>query len=313
MSSILIGPGYLTWNSGTFRAASDIVAEFKKDLRDIESLEFGKIDSVQTARMIVVKCRLFSTWTNLSLLFPSAALSPAIGTALYGASNLALIVNGADGSKLTVVNAQVTKLANLFLGVSKDIFPADVEFTGLLLNGGSPGTSGDYYTYQVGQSYSAPAFPNTSFTAPVISAAWAGTLVNSGTSFAAFYFKEGATIDWEYELDFKPCTVDGFGATDAIIKNFRATCKGIPTFGPLEADTASALFPAQALGLSENQNGAGDLTLTWSGHSVVLHKAFVKASDGFKWSTTNNRLGNLTWQTTVPFSTGVAQARVTVS
>jgi hypothetical protein len=196
--------------------------------------------------------------------------------------------------------------------MNKDIFTADVEFTGLLLSGGTPGTAGDYYTYLTAQSYSAPAFPNTSFLAPVVSAAWNGTLVNSGTSFAAFQFKNGAMIDWKWNLDFEPCDVDGYGELDAIITGFEASCKGVP-IGAIEADTASALFPAQALGLSENQNGAGDLILTFGGHTVTLHGAFVSANDGFAWDTKANRIGDLTWRTTVPFTTGAPTARAATS
>lgn len=312
-SNIIIGPGYMAWNSASFRfGKGGAKAKFKKTLRDIESSEFGRIDSVQTARMITVSARLFSAWTNLSLLFPTAAFQPTIGGRLFGTGNKALTLNGQDGSILTLVNAQITKLANLFLGVGKDVFSADVEFTGLLLSGGNPATAGDYYTYQIGQSYSAPAFPNTSFIAPVVSAAWNGTLANSGTSFAAFQFKEGAMIDWKWQLDFEPCTVDGYGPTDAIITGFEATCKGTP-IGVIEADAASALFPAQALGLSENQNGSGSLVLTFGAHTVTLDGCFVADNNGFAWDVKDNRIGDLTWRTTVPFTTGAPTARAAVS
>jgi hypothetical protein len=313
-SNILIGPGYVTWNSVNLRfAKGGLKAKFIKNLREVEAAEFGRIDSVQTKRRITVSGRLFSSWTNLSALFPTAAFNPTIGGKLFGTANLALVVNGADGSKLTVVNAQITKMANLFLGVSKEIFAADVEFTGLLLSGGNPSTAGDYYTYVIGQSYAAPAFPQSSFVAPVVSAAWNGTLVNSGTSFSAFQFKNGAAVDWKWDLDFEPCDVDGYGEVDAIVTGFEATCKGTPVV-PIEADAASALLPAQALGLSENQNGAGDMVLTFGAHSVTLKSCFVAANDGFAWDTKNNRIGDLTWRSTVPFSgsplTAAARAAV---
>jgi len=311
-SNIIIGPGYATWNSGNFRFGdSGIKAKFVKNLREISAEEFGRFDSVQTKRRITVTGRLWSGWENLSLIFPSAAFNPAIGGKLFGTSAKPLVINGQDGSRLTVVNAQITKLANLMLSVEKDLFAADIEFTGLLLPGNTPDQAGSYYTYTVGNSYTAPSFTKTSFRAPIVSGAWTGTLSNSGSSFAAFNFKNGAAVDWKWELDYEPCMVDGFGEVDAIINGFEASCKGTPV-GVIEADAAAALLPAQALGILESTNG-GDLTLTFGSNSVVLKQAFVSEDDGFAWSRKNNRIGDLTWRTTVPFSSGAATARAVAS
>ena len=311
-ASIIIGPGYMTWNSGNFRfGEGGLKAKFVKNLREITAEEFGRFDSVQTKRRVTVTGKLWSGWENLSLILPSAAFSPSIGGKLFGTGNLPLVCNGADGSRLNVVNAQLTKLANLQLSVEKDLWSADVEFTGLLKAGYTPDQAGSYYTYLIGQSYSAPSFSKTNFRAPVVSAAWAGTLVNSGTSFAAFNWKAGCQIDWKWDLDFEPCTVDGYGEVDAIITGFEGSCKGTP-IGVIEADAASAMLPAQALGLLESVNG-GDLTNTFGSNSVVLKQAFVADHDGFAWSRKNNRIGDMTFRTTVPFSSGAPTARATAS
>ena len=312
-SNILLGPGYATWNSGNFRFGDGgIKAKFVKNLRDVTAEEFGRFDSVQTDRMIKVTGKLWSGWENISLILPSAALSPTIGGKLFGVANLGLVINGQDGSRLTVVNAQITKLANLELSVEKDLWSADIEFTGLLKAGNTPDQSGSYYTYSLSNSYTAPSFSKTNFRAPILTAAWAGTLVNSGTSFASFYFRKGVAIDWKWVLDFEPCFIDGLGTVDAVTTGFEATAKGTP-IGALEVDTASAMLPAQALGLLEGTNGAGDLTLTFGSNSVVLKQAFISENDGFAWARKNNRIGDLTWRTTVPFTTGAPTARVTTS
>jgi hypothetical protein len=73
------------------------------------------------------------------------------------------------------------------------------------------------------------------------------------------------------------------------------------------------MMPAQALGLLESSNGAGDLTLTFGANSIVLKQAFVAEHDGFAWSRKNNRIGDLTWRTTVPFSAGQPAARATAA
>ena len=307
-ANIIIGPGYATWNAGNFRFGDGgVKAKFVKNLREISAEEFGRFDSVETKRRITVTGKLWSGWENLSLVLPSAALTPTIGGKLFGTSAKALVINGQDGSRLTVVNAQITKLANLQLSVEKELWSADIEFTGLLLPGNTPDQAGSFYTYSLSNSYTAPAFTKTNFRAPILSAAWAATLVNSGTTFGAFNFKNGAAIDWKWDLDYEPCLIDGMGEVDAIVQGFEASCKGTPV-GPIEADVASALLPAQALGSLLSASG-GDLTLTFGSNSVVLKAAFLAENDGFAWARKNNRVGELTWRTTVPFTTGAPTAR----
>jgi hypothetical protein len=311
-ASVIISPGYLTFNSGNFRfAAGGFKAKFIKNFREIESEEFGRFDSVQTKRRIAVTGKLWSGWENLPLIFPSAAFTPIIGGKLFGTANLPLVANGQDGSKLTVVNTQITKVSNLMLAVEKELFSADIEFTGLLKSGFTPDQAGAYYTYSIGNSYAAPAFSKTNFRAPVLSAAWAGTLTNSGTSFAAFNFKNGAAIDWKWDLDYEPCDVDGFGEVDAIINGFEGSCKGNP-IGVLEVDAAAAMAPAQALGILESVNG-GNLSITFGSNGVILNQAFIADHDGFAWARKNNRIGDMTWRTTVPFTSGAPTARASVS
>ena len=209
------------------------------------------------------------------------------------------------------MNEQITKLANLELSVEKELWSADIEFTSLLKVGNTPDQAGSYYTYSIGNSYAAPAFDKTKFRAPVLAAGWAGTLSNSGTSFAAFAFRKGASIDWKWKLNFEPCYVDGYGTVDAIVDGFEASCKGTP-ISALEVDAAASLLPATPLGVLRSAT-AGDLTLTFGSNSVILKQAFVAENDGFAWSRKNNRIGDLTWRTTVPFSTGAPTARAVVS
>jgi hypothetical protein len=312
-SSIIIGPGYSTWNGGNFRFGDGgVKAKFLKNLREISAEEFGRFDSIQTKRRITVSARLWSGWENLSLIMPSAAFNPTIGGKLFGTGNLPLVIAGQDGSLLTVVNVQITKLANLMLSVEKELFSADIEFTGLLKSGYTPNQAGAYYTYTTGNSYNAPAFNKTNFRAPVLSAAWAGTLMNGGASLSSFSFKNGAAIDFKFELDYEPCDVDGYGEVDAIVNGFEGSCKGTP-IGALEADIASALLPAQNLGLLEGSNGAGNLTLTFGSNSLILYQCFVAENDGFAWARKNNRIGEITFRTTVPFSAGAMTARAAAS
>ena len=311
-SNLIIGPGYKTWNGGNFRfAEGGLKTKFLKNLREVSNEEFGRFDSATTDRRIVTTGKLWSGWENIPLVLPGVAFNPTIGGKLFGVAGLQGVINGQDGSRLTTMNEQITKLANLELSVEKELWSADIEFTSLLKPGFTPDQAGAYYTYTIGNAYAAPAFDKTKFRAPVVSAGWPATLPNAGTSFAAFALRKGAMLDWKYELDFEPCYVDGYGTIDAILNNFEASCKAMPV-GPLEADVASALFPPQALGVLES-GLAADLTLTFGANSIVLKQAFLAENDGYAWARKQHRIGDLTWRTTVPFAAGAPTARATAT
>jgi hypothetical protein len=78
-------------------------------------------------------------------------------------SDLPLVVTARNGDQVTVVNAQITKLANLYLGVDSDLFAADVEFTGVLAAGANPEDSASYLTTGVSQTFTETAFAKTNF------------------------------------------------------------------------------------------------------------------------------------------------------
>jgi len=305
---ILLGPGFLTWDGAIFRfGEGGIRAQFLNDLREISAEEFGRFDSVQTGRSVKITGKLWSGWENLSLVLPSSAFNPTIGGQIFSGANLPAVIHGQDGSQLTVYNVQITKLANLMLSVGKELWSADIEFTGLVKSGSTPDQAGAYYAYTIGNAYAPPAFVKSNFRAPIISATWAGTLTNGGTSFGAFSWKNGAAVDWKWDLDLEPCKVDGYGAVNAVITGFEGSCKGTP-IGVLEADAATGLLPAQALGVLLSTN-AGDLVNTFGANYVTLKQAFMSNHEGFAWSVKNNRIGDLTFRTTVPFVAGNDTAR----
>jgi hypothetical protein len=91
-------------------------------------------------------------------MLPGAALSPTIGSKLFGTSAKPLVINGQDGSRLTVVNAQITKLANLQLSVEKNCGVQMWNSPACINPGSTPDQTNSYYTYSVGNSYTAPSF-----------------------------------------------------------------------------------------------------------------------------------------------------------
>lgn len=115
----------LTFNGGTFFSKDDIVTQFKIDWKEVLSSVYGRVDFAATGRMITVPFTLWGAYENLASLFPSWLLNPTIGSWVYGTSDLPLVVQGRNDDQLTIHNAQLTKMTDLFLGVNDTLFAQD--------------------------------------------------------------------------------------------------------------------------------------------------------------------------------------------
>jgi hypothetical protein len=308
-SNIIIGPGYLTFNAVSFRfGEGGIKVKFIKKMREVSAEEFGRFDSTQTDRMIEVTGKLWSGYENLATLFPATMLTPIIGSPLFGVTDKPLVINGQDGSRLTIARAMITQFTNLSLSVEKELWSADVKWTCLLASGSTPTTANAYFTDGgTANSYTAPAFAKANFKAPVIAASW-----GARTGLTAMAVRKGLEIAGKYDLDFEPCYVDGFGTLDAIVQGFEGSAKGNP-IGPTFAQILTNMGMGTALGALESTTNTDDLVITATGIAITLYAAFIEQNDGFAWSKKNNRVGDLTWRTTVPFTTGAPTARAAIS
>ena len=306
-SNIIIGPGYMARNSANFRFGDGgIKVKFIKKMREVSAEEFGRFDSVQTDRMIELTGKLWSGYENLPELFPSTMLTPVVGSKLFGVSDVPTTVNGQDGSRLVLPRTMFTQFTNLELSTEKELFSADVKITSLLKSGSLPTDANAYYTESAGNSYAAPQFDKTKFKAPVITAAW-----GTRTGFTSFAARKGWAVAGKYDLDFEPCYVDGYGSIDAIVNGFEGTGKCTP-IGPTFAQVLANLGMGGALGALESTANTDDLVLTASGVAITLYQSFIEQNDAFAWARKQNRIGDLTWKTTVPFSSGAPTARAAI-
>ena len=308
-SNIIIGPGYLTRNSANFRFGDGgIKTKFIKKYREVSAEEFGRFDSTQTDRWLEISGKLWSGFENLGELFPATMLTPAIGSKLFGAIDVPATLNGQDGSRIVPKRTMFTEFTNLELAVDKELFSADVKLLCLLASGSTPTTANAYYTYTEGNSYTAPAFDKTKFLAPHVSAAWG----SARTGLTSFVFRKGCSISGKYDLDPEPCYVDGYGTVDTIVNGFEGSCKGTPV-GPTLLQLIAQMGMGSDLGKLESVANTDDLVLTASGLAISLYGAFIEQNDAFNWARKANRIGDLTWRTTVPFSAGAPTARAAVA
>ncbi len=249
-SSLTRSPAIVTWNGATFFTRDDIAVRHLAEYLDVMTSMYGRIDRAKKDLIIKIPLNLWSAWENLSLLFPGSALNPGNGASLYGTSDVPLVIQAKNNDRITYANAQLTKLADLHLGVDGELFSASVEFTALLANNANPEDAGSCFTIDT-NTYADGAFAKTNFKKGRASAAW-----GSVTGFTAIVPQKGFNVAWEYEL--KPVVVDGLGTVDMTVDNFAAAARCIPiqpTLAQLKTNS-SALKPRTARPLSGNVGGS---------------------------------------------------------
>jgi hypothetical protein len=294
----------VTWNSITMYSENDIVPRFSPTLAALMTSAFGEIDKLWTDRRVTVAIRLWGAWESLSTIFPSGLLNPVAGTSLYGGSDLPLVATARNGDQLTIVNAQITKLIDLYLGVDSSLFAADVEFTGILAGGANPEDASSYFSTATSQTYT-EAFAKTNFKRVRFSGAW-----GAKSGYTAIIPQKGVNISWA--LNLSPLRVDGLGTIDMTIKDMVASAKCIP-IGPTVAQLKAQSQFETALGTLQSANAA-DLIWTGSGGAPVVtlkNAAMGEWAEAFGVEPLRN--GEVAWNTTRGFSTGSPVAVATVA
>ncbi len=307
------GPAIVTYGGDTFYTNADILSRFGPVWNPVNTSMYGQVDKFIQDRVYRVTLRLWGAWENLSVLFPNYALAPQAGTSIFGSTAAPLVILARNGDQITYRNAQITRLANLYLGVDSDLFAADVEFTCIIGNssGGTmynPEDAGAYYAVATGQTYTDNAFAKTNYKRVRFTGAW-----GSVAGFTSVIPQKGFQISWA--LDVKPLTCDGLGTVDFTIGEnvLQGTCKCIPiqpTMAQLEAQVA-----AQGVQLGTLlSNTSADLTLSGNGGSpsIVLKGAAI-SEHGYAFGIEPLRQGEIAWMTTRGFVSNAPDAVATVA
>lgn len=298
------GPAIVTYGGGTFFSRDDMVPRHAPVWKPVLTSMYGEVDKTKQDLLIRFLIRLWGAWENLSILFPSVLLNPNAGSSLFGTSDTPMTVLAKNGDQIVYANAQITKLADLYLGVDAELFAADVEITALIKNNANPEDAAAYYALTTGNSYTDSAFAKTNFKRVRFTGAW-----GSKTGFTTIVPQKGFQVTWTLAL--KPVPTDGLGTVDMTVESLIGGVKCIPigpTLAQLESN-ANAQGIAHGALLSTN---AADLTLAGSGVSVVAKNAgFME--HGYAFGIEPLRVGEAMWGTTRGFAAGVPAAVATVS
>lgn len=307
------GPAIVSYGGETFYTNADILSRFGPVWNPVNTSMYGQVDKFIKDRVYKLPLRLWGAWENLSMLFPSYAMNPQAGASVFGTTATPLVILARNGDQITYHNAQITRLANLHLGVDADLFAADLEFTCIIGNSSgttlhNPEDASAYYTVATGQTYTDNAFAKTNYKRVRFTGAW-----GSIAGFTSVIPQKGFQVSWD--LDVRPLTCDGLGTVDFTVGEnvLQGTCKCIPiqpTMAQLEAQVAAQGVPLGTL-LS---NTSADLTLTGNGGSpAVVLKGAAISEHGYTFGIEPLRQGEITWTTTRGFTANAPDAVASVA
>lgn len=307
-SQLTRGPAIVTYNGVTLYTVSDILSRFGPVWNPVPTSMYGQIDKTIGDRVYKLPLRLWGAWENLAILFPSYALAPVAGASIFGNVDTPLTILARNGDQIIYANAQITRMANLYLGTDENLFAADVEFTAIIKNNTLPETASAYYAPSTGQAYADNAFSKANYKRVRFTGAW-GALAG----FTSIIPQKGFQIAWE--LDAKALKVDGYGTVDFTIGEnvLQGSCKVTPignTIAQLEAQAS-----AQGVALGSLLSGlSADLVLTGApGSPVVTLKSAGITEHGYAFGIEPLRQGEVTFMTTRGFTANAPNVIATVA
>lgn len=248
-TTILKGPGYITYDGATILSDGDIEATLIVETEDVNTSAFGPVD----ARVIDKRIEVTVTpkkWANLAVLFPYA--SHQISQSIFGSTDRPLTVTTAESS-LTVANAAVTTIPNMTLRTrGGGSILGQMTFTGLIANNASPAATASYYS--VGAGGNLPSLSLSDIKTEVFSATWNSTPLRGDEGFSV-----------AFELNLANQVDDEVGTYDMRLQSLRATCSVVPR-GMSASALAGLLSMGAAIGTAPAKH---DLAISGGGGVAV--------------------------------------------
>jgi hypothetical protein len=300
------GPAKVTIGGATLYMRGDFSTKHAPVFNPVMSSLHGQSDKYKKDLVIKLNLTLFGLWQDLTVLFPSYAMNPTVGTDITGSTDQAVVVHARNGDRITYTNGWITKLLNLFLGVDGELFAAAVEITCVIGKDKMPTDAGAYFVRD-STAYTETAFAMTNFNKGRWSGVWGAV-----TGFGAIATHKGFNIDWN--LAIFGDGGDGYGTQSLIIDDagLVGNCKCIP-IGPTlaQGDTAQGIASRDIGSLLST--GAADLTLSGPNSAAVVLKNANIIEHATTFGVKPLRAGEVAWETTRVFTAGVPSAVGTVA
>lgn len=288
-NTILRGPGTVKFGGVTVFDANGITCEIESATQELPSSisgEIGTIKTDQTGKISFTPCGQLSA-DILAALFPYGAA--AIGSSACGADDSPCVIHSVAGTKVTLLNACISKMPEIYLSPVKTAFGA-VEIAAALGLAKGPEDADALYKVETA-AYAAGAPDPTGITG----VAYAGTFGALSIPDTA----DGWTITPEVTL--QPVSTDTLGTIDWTVASVGCTAKCTP-LGLTEEQILAALPATRARG---SLIGGDDLVVTGAGGlKVTLHGASI-VTGPLQWGNTQLRAGEIGFTAHRSFAGGV--------
>lgn len=289
-TSIIRGPGTVVYGGKAFFDASGISAEIESATSEIPSSISGSIATIktdQTGKIRFTPCGQLAA-DLLALLYPYG--SPTVGSSVCGSADRPLVVHSLAGTKVSFVNAVLSKMPEIFLSPIRTAF-GSAEFSAALGLAKAPGDADAFYKVEQADYDSGAPDPEG-----ITGVQYAGTF--GGLSIPDTL--EGWTITPEVTLE--PVTVDSVGTIDWTIAGVSCTATCTPV-GLTEAEILAALPVSGARG--SMIGGESDLVVSGAGGLKVTLMNASLVRGPLQWGTSTLRAGELGFTAHRSFAGGV--------
>ncbi len=298
-ANIVQGPCQITYDGSTFWSKGDVSLQPVFERFDVETSAFGKVDSRLKSKRYEVSFEPVGLVTSalIAVLWPYGAF--ATGTSLFGATDRPLVICGRDGIRVTLVNAALTQMPSIRMGVGVT-FAGQCKFTALLANATAVTATAAYLTIATSAVPAETGWAASDILTQPTVGTWGS---------APWDFFEVDSPGWEItpSLKTQPVSTDGLGMVDMLMAGLEVTARAIPV-GPTVAQILTAMTAAGELGSSASAAGT-ELILrsgtTPKAVTVTVYNAGMISSQ-LVWSAAAKRVSQCTWAATRTVTTSTA-------
>jgi hypothetical protein len=284
-TTLLGGPAAATFNGHTFFASDGILVTPALELEAVDSDTQGVLDATVSSGPVTIKFTPSAPFADLVSLYPWTMANP--GAALFGASDLPLVLTAANGVRLTFAAAAIVQMPDLTL-TNRGPVAGAVTFTAL--GARLIGLTTPNRLLTVDAATMPAAVPGTPQLADDFVITWgAAPWVNLRA-------RDGVRI--RFAMKTKPVLSDANAVLDVTLERLEVQASFTPATpgGPAEIDLINAMQLQGANALPGRALSATAETLEIAGQHVWAQLPLAAISrGGLLFDATHPRLGELTF------------------
>jgi hypothetical protein len=307
MPTQIAGPAIITRAGQVWYSEGDIDVDIAQETWEPTTSRFGGIGLRPKSFPVVTisfKPDGQVTAARMTAAFPYSSAS--VGTCIFGAADVPLVINSVDGNQYTFKRSGTCGTPSLYLGVDKTAFDGTLQFRCIAGIGLDPTAANSILKIEAVAYPADSGFDETKIIAPGFSAAY-----GAGSGLTAMESVDGFKIECPIRTQQMSC--NRFGVVkEMLVSVGPAVCR----FTPAGMTDAIWLTIANADGsviaTPGTASSSTDLVVTGTGLVVTMAKAWIGGSKmGFGVS--KERHGELAFYSRTVFTAGVPAKLLTIT